>query len=202
MRKYFRKYLRKSFTDLAAVLAWAGSADHVGRDAPTIGRVAVLVGLNHHGDIMEHRGLVTARGESPPPRHRGKLTGVVIAGGAGQAGRAHTGAEGDRLGEGQDGEVVVQRPGVVARVVGDGGDGGPGEAAVGDAVLSQQDGDGGGAGAGSAVGRGQDVLRGDESPATPGVAGIEEVFLFWIFFLFLKLTCCQQRPAQPARGTR
>merc|ERR1719195_1559849 len=37
-------------------------------------------------------------------------------------------------------------------------------------VLAQQDGDGGGGGAVRAVGRGEDVLGGDESAATPGGA--------------------------------
>merc|ERR1719195_466594 len=37
-------------------------------------------------------------------------------------------------------------------------------------VLAQQDGDGGGGGAVRAVGRGEDVLGGDESAATPGMA--------------------------------
>ena len=55
-------------------------------------------------------------------------------------------------------------------MVGDGGDFDPVEGAVVDPVLAQQDGDGLGAGAGRAVGRGQDVLGGDESAATPGVA--------------------------------
>ena len=152
---------------LAAVLAWAGSADHVVSDSPAVGRVAVLVGLDCHGDVVEDGGLVPARGESSPARDHGQLPGVVSAGGGGQAGGAHAGAEAHRLGQGEDGEVVVQRAAVVVRVVGDGGDGGPGEAAVVDPVLAQQDGDGGGGVASRAVGGREDVLGGDESSATP-----------------------------------
>ena len=139
-------------------------------DGPAVGRVALVVGLDGDGHLLELVGLVTTRRRGPPPADYRHLLSEVLAGPGGQTGGADVLGKGDGLGQGQDGEVIVQSAGVVLRVVSDGGEAPSVKVVVIDLVLANQDGDGGGGLAGSAVGGREDVLGGDEGTATPGVA--------------------------------
>ena len=107
-----------------------------------------------------------------PARHRGHLTSVVFVLPGGEAGRTDLAVEVDRLGQGEDGVVVVQGAGVVVGVVSDGRQRLPIELVVVDLVLPHKDGDGAGGLTSSAVSSREDVLVGDESPSTPGVVSI------------------------------
>ena len=138
-------------------------------DSSTVGLATVAVLLDGDLDLPQSGWLVAARAGCSPPRHGGLPPAVQLAGGAGQTGGAHRGAELDWLGQGQDGEVVVQIVAVVVGVVGDLGEADPGEQLVVNPVLAHQDGDGADVGAGRAVSSSEDVAGGDESSSTEGV---------------------------------
>merc|ERR1719195_1344356 len=154
---------------LAGVLAGVSSADHAGGDAPAVSRVTLRVGLDSDVHLPQGGGLIAARGRCAPARHCGNLPGKVLAGRSGETGGADLLSEGYGLGEGQDGEVVVQGAAIVVRVVRDGGESLLVEDVVIDPVLTHQDGNGGRGAAGGAVGGSEDVPGGDESAATEGV---------------------------------
>merc|ERR1719195_124200 len=142
---------------LAGVLAGVSSADHAGGDAPAVGRVTLRVGLDSDVHLPQGGGLIAARGCCAPARHCRNLPGKVLAGGSGETGGADLLSEGYGLGEGQDGEVVVQGAAIVVRVVRDGGESLLVEDVVIDPVLTHQDGNGGRGAAGGAVGGSEDV---------------------------------------------
>ena len=136
----------------------------------SIGLAADLVGLDSDLHLPQGGGLVAPRAGGSPPGHGGLAAVVQLAGVARQTGGTDRGAEAQRGGESQDGEVVIQGAAAVAGVVGDLGEADSGEGVVVNPVFPHQDGQVAGVPPGGAVGSSEDVLGGDESASTPGVA--------------------------------
>ena len=171
---------------LAGVLAGVHGADHeVGDGAGSISGPAGLLAGDGHVHLLEHGGLVAPAAEGAPARHGGGGARVGSGGGCGEARRAHGGAEGDRLGQAQDGVVAVGALGVVVGVLDELCHIHPGEGVVAGDVLAEQDLDGRRGLAVGAVGRREDVLGGDESAAAVGGAtvGPDKRNLPWVLVL-------------------
>ena len=158
---------------LAGVLSGVHGADHEVCDgAGAVGGPAGFLAGDGDVHLLEDSGLVAPAAEGAPARHGGGGARVGGGGGGGEACRAHGSAEGDRLGQAQDGEVAVGALGVVVGVLDELCHIHPGEGVVAGDVLAEQDLDGRRGLAVGAVGRREDVLGGDESAATVGGATV------------------------------
>jgi len=69
------------------------------------------------------------------------LPNIEVGGGSGETDGSHIGIEGDRTGEGQDGEVIVQSSTVVVGMISDSRDGDNVGIGVAGVMFSNQDAD-------------------------------------------------------------
>jgi len=130
---------------LAGVLASVSSTDHGGGDA--VGAVvACTLGVGDDVDInlLEFVRLGASRGQCSPPSDSGHTTNIEARCGSWKTDRRHNLGEGDRTGEGQDGEVIVKSSTVVVGMVSDGRDGDNVGHGVAGVMFSEQDSDTGG----------------------------------------------------------